>query len=202
MRAAPTWDWRYKAPRTGVTTQCLVCGADIYRGPAQKIGKFCSAAHRKEYEAAHRLTLEQRFWTKVNKAGPLPLQCPELGVCWLWTASANSNGYGQISNPVRGERPLSTHRLSWKFAFGEPTADLFVCHRCDTPLCVNPAHLYLATNAQNLEDAKANGIKVGIQRSPFCKRGHVYEQRYGRQYCPACAAIRFQEKRRENLQTI
>jgi DNA-binding CsgD family transcriptional regulator len=73
--------------------------------------------------------------------------------CWLWTASASTNGYGQIKLPKQRKQILA-HRLSYLIHRGEIGA-LCVCHRCDTPLCVNPEHLFLGTQKDNLQDMAA-----------------------------------------------
>jgi hypothetical protein len=51
--------------------------------------------------------LIERFWSKVNKDGPIPASCPELGPCWLWTRSCYYNGYGQFAY---GNRASSARR--------------------------------------------------------------------------------------------
>ncbi len=88
----------------------------------------------------------RRFWAKVAKGDG----------CWLWTASTNEHGYGQLSV---GRRPTKAHRISWVIAHGDP-GELAVLHHCDNPPCVNPHHLFLGTQADNLSDARAKGKKV------------------------------------------
>jgi hypothetical protein len=101
-------------------------------------GIFCS---RKCYHAnrAGRITSpEIRFWKHVDKTAD----------CWLWTG-AQCKGYGQLSSPKRSRY---AHRLSWEISNGDIPEGLQVLHRCDTPLCVRPDHLFLGTNTDNIED--------------------------------------------------
>lgn len=91
---------------------------------------------------ARGLTVEQRFWMKVDRAGE--------DECWLWTASTTPFGHGQLM--VTPGHPARAHRLSWEFAHGPIPAGQVVCHRCDVPRCVNPQHLFLGEQAVNVAD--------------------------------------------------
>lgn len=81
-------------------------------------------------------SVEERFWAKVDKSGD----------CWLWTASTR-NGYGQFFD---GERIEYAHRFVYARFVGPLMPGLKIDHLCRTPACVNPAHLELVTNAENI----------------------------------------------------
>lgn len=88
-----------------------------------------------------------RFWAKVNKNGPTQphMETP----CWLWTASKDGKGYGAFK---AGGKQFIAHRMSWMILHGLITPGFCGCHRCDTPTCVNPAHIFLGTHADNVRD--------------------------------------------------
>lgn len=92
-------------------------------------------------------TLEQRFWPKVVKAGD--------DECWLWTGSAGPSGHGALKLQ---KKHLGATALSWFLRYGVwPAKGLYVCHRCDNPPCVNPAHLFLGTQRHNMRDCIQKG---------------------------------------------
>lgn len=99
-----------------------------------------------------------RFWSKVDKNGPIPPHRPELGPCWLWTGSKARGGYGKIScGPAMTRRMLQTHRVAYELENAPIPDGYFCCHHCDTPGCVRPSHLFAGTNADNVRDCKAKG---------------------------------------------
>ena len=123
-------------------------------------------------------TREDRFWAKVDHDGPTPDHVPELGPCWIWTASKDSRrwkGYGFFWD---GKRQRSAHRFSWELAYGAVADGMFVLHRCDNPSCIRPEHLFLGTHQDNMHDRdlkhrtaappQHNGWKT------HCPQGHPY----------------------------
>jgi hypothetical protein len=94
-------------------------------------------------------TLTDRFWPKVDRSGG-----PDA--CWTWNASKNNKGYGQIQ-ATGNHRLIYAHRAAWELANGPIPAGMNVCHTCDHPACVNPAHLFLGTQQANMADMARKG---------------------------------------------
>jgi hypothetical protein len=90
---------------------------------------------------------EKRLWQSVDKTDG----------CWNWTGRSLVDGYGKIW--VNGRR-LLTHRFSWQIHNGEIPPDMRVCHKCDNPKCVNPSHLFLGTQFDNMRDMESKGRGV------------------------------------------
>lgn len=87
------------------------------------------------------------FWSKVAILS-------DENACWIWASGVFSSGYGRIKWNGRDEL---THRIAYELHFGVDPANLDVLHKCDTPLCCNPNHLFLGTQQDNMRDMKLKG---------------------------------------------
>lgn len=89
---------------------------------------------------------EARFWSYVNKNGPVPPHRSDLGSCWLWKGSLNAGGYGVFSADSRG---VMAHRWSYEYFVGPIAEGLQGDHLCHTRSCVNFEHIEPVTNEVN-----------------------------------------------------
>src|ERR1700686_397720 len=94
------------------------------------------------------MTERERYWAKVKKAGP--------DECWLWTASRYSFGYGCF-RLSRVKKNCAAHLYSFALYYGGIPDGMHVLHKCDNPPCVNPAHLFPGTDADNATDRTNKG---------------------------------------------
>lgn len=93
--------------------------------------------------------------------------------CWIWWGAKNSMGYGQLN---RNGKRVYAHRLGYELRYGT-LGTLRACHRCDTPLCCNPDHIFPGTQADNMADMTAKGRRNydGAPSGERCKHSKLTE---------------------------
>lgn len=121
--------------------------------------------------------------------------------CWIWIAKINHQGYGGL---IQAGSRIAAHRLSWQMHRGPIPDDLNVCHACDVRPCVNPNHLFLGTQKQNINDmvSKRRHAKQIITRADADtiraatdEDVHVLAQRFG-----VCAGVIYNVRARRSFQ--
>jgi hypothetical protein len=146
------------ARREANGSACAICGAAF--DPGRNAVKFCSLAcvHENNRRIARDpARIARRFWAKVDKCGPVPSHKPELGPCWVWTATLDRKGYGKITVELpEGRLVAGAHRLSWLIAYGR-WPNPWALHHCDNPACVRPEHLFEGDVVDNFLDMRAKG---------------------------------------------
>lgn len=128
--------------------------------------------------------LSDRLWEKVDKNGPIPAHRPELGPCWLWTASEQGRGYGQIGRDDGAAGIFLAHRAAYELLVGPIPEGLtldHMCHNgsgcpggpsCPHRRCVNPAHLEPASLGDNLR--RGESLAAHQARQTHCVHGHEF----------------------------
>lgn len=83
--------------------------------------------------------IKERFWNKVHKTN----------TCWNWVGCLSYNGYGLFR--LKGKN-IRAHRLSYEWVFGPIKSGMLICHICDNRRCINPEHLFIGTQKDNIKD--------------------------------------------------
>lgn len=159
------------ADRIEQDPNCRICGE-----PSKALS-LCNKHYRRQWRGKdpevdyvrERKSIEDRFWPRVDKDGPVPPHRPELGRCWVWTGAAPGFGYGVMGVGGGYRRNSGTHRVSWEIHHGPIPDDLHVLHKCDNPPCVRPEHLFLGTQRDNAQDMSAKGRAGGSPKLTWDK---------------------------------
>lgn len=111
------------------------------------------------------LSLEQRFWEKVDKQGE--------DQCWLWLASGvtENHKYGlfYLNEQVKS---IQAHRVAWMLVNGDIPQGAYICHTCDNPPCCNPKHLFLGDPQLNVDDMVNKG-RANWQKPDYKATAHM-----------------------------
>ncbi len=178
-----------------------LCGSVFWRGPDGKdfiywrretaeavLERFerngwtdLSEPLRKAIDEAKRFQTSKRFFEKVE---------PLLDGCHAWAGAVSASGYGHFW--VEGSA-RTAHRVAYELSGREIPKGMFLLHKCDRPICVNPDHLRPGTNADNMRDMALKGRGVGRSNRTVCPFGHPIDGVKGtrggsnkQRYCLAC----------------
>ena len=136
------------------------------------------------------MNIETRFWKKVHRKA--------ANKCWPWIGATISNtGRGTF---YKNGRYRVAPQIAWELHYGKTfPKNLFACHKCDNPNCVNPKHIWAGTRSENSIDALKKGFGF-VPVSPHknkkrCIRGHAFTEENTRyykncRYCRTCHRLR------------
>lgn len=143
---------------------CIECGKSFssYHLPQKYCSRWC-AAHSKKLKSVLEnkkellaQNFQNHFWERVEKTGD----------CWVWTGAITRAGYGWVR---AGGTSKLAHRVAWELTNGPIPFGMFVCHKCDNRICVNPNHHFIGTDSDNMHDCSKKGRTTWGEKGAHAK---------------------------------
>jgi hypothetical protein len=130
---------------------------------------------------------------------------PNTG-CWLWLGYATSRGYARFNLGGHQGRHVPAYRFSYEAFVGPIPAGMLACHKCDVPQCVNPDHIFIGTQTDNMRDCAIKGRTAKGPRKKNCKCGRAFDRQatptVKQQICSHCRRERVKRHYRRNRDVI
>jgi hypothetical protein len=120
------------------------------------------------------ISIAERIEKRIEKR----IERIPIAGCWIWTDTLDRKGYARLSMYIAEKKhynPRLAHRISYETYVEPIPAGMNVLHRCDTPACVNPHHLFVGSQADNIEDM-VRKRRHWSAKMTHCKNGHELTQ--------------------------
>jgi len=141
--------------------KCRICKQSFYR-PLNLANAFKGTCSKQCAVIRNFEIRTKRFWSQVAiTANP--------DKCWLWVGKSVTKGYGTFHLLIEGKKESRAPRVSYYLFYKIAPKELQALHRCDTPLCCNPHHLFLGTHQENMLDRTNKGRNQDGEKSPNSK---------------------------------
>lgn len=205
------WDWKGFLDKSGLPVIRIVDNEKLKEYSPRKVSVYLSGADISEKKhclakCGNKLCVnpehlvlgdEARFWSRVQKLS-------EPDSCWIWIGAEDKNGYGKFKISSGGKDIyIRAHRYSWKLYTGRrPPDSLLICHKCDHPRCVNPHHLFLGTNQDNVDDRQAKGRGAKGETNGFAKLTEEQVLKMRQLYSQGEKVINISDKFNSGISTI
>lgn len=143
--------------------EVAICSVSYCEKPARVLG-MCQTHYATFRRNGDPTILVQKQHHGLSVKERFALYARQCDGCWEWTGQRDPRGYGRMH--VDG-RPMLAHRVAYLVTYGSIPPGMAVLHKCDTPKCVNPEHLFLGTQADNVRDMhnKGRALKRGMKGS-------------------------------------